>query len=146
MSLVKYFLLKFLCGCKIHILIAGGGGVFLVVVLRFPVFLSLPFIAGILWGTYLLSLHFFSRDYRLLNVTWTNISQLFTRGVGNYGLMIWMFGSLFVGAILIVLYVVAVMMNVNPVLLNGGVMIWLAILSVAWLLINRNNFWKKLND
>ena len=79
-------------------------------------------------------------------MTWTNISQLFTRGVGNYGLMIWMFGSLFVGAILIVLYVVAVMMNVNPVLLNGGVMIWLAILSVAWLLINRNNFWKKLND
>lgn len=146
LSLEKYLRQKFWVGCKIQMLIAGGVGILIAVVLRFPIFLSLPFIAGILWGTYLLSLHFFSRDYRLLNVTWTNISQLFTRGVGNYGLMIWMFGSLFVGAILIVLYVVAVMMNVNPVLLNGGVIIWLAILSVAWLLINRNNFWKKLND
>lgn len=146
LSLEKYLRQKFWVGCKIQMLIAGGVGILIAVVLRFPIFLSLPFIAGISWGTYLLSLHFFSRDYRLLNVTWTNISQLFTRGVGNYGLMIWMFGSLFVGAILIVLYVVAVMINVNPVLLNGGVMIWLAILSVAWLLINRNNFWKKLND
>ena len=127
-------------------LIAGGVGVLIAVVLRFPLFLSVPFIVGILWGTYLLSLHFFSRDYRLLNVTWTNVSQLFTRGVGNYGLMLWMFGSFFVGAILIVLYVIAVTMNLNPVLLNGGVMIWLAIMSTAWLWINRNNFWKKLGD
>lgn len=146
LSLEKYLRQKFWVGCKIQMLIAGEVGVLIAVVLRFPLFLSVPFIVGILWGTYLLSLHFFSRDYRLLNVTWTNVSQLFTRGVGNYGLMLWMFGSFFVGAILIVLYVIAVTMNLNPVLLNGGVMIWLAIMSTAWLWINRNNFWKKLGD
>lgn len=146
LSLEKYLRQKFWVGCKIQMLIAGGVGLLISIVLRFPLYLSLPFIAGILWGSYLLSLYFFSRDYRLLNVTWTNISQLFTRGVGNFGLMLWMFGSLFVGAILIVLYVVAVIMNINPILLNGGVMLWLAVLSGAWIWINRSNFWKKLRD
>ncbi|MDU5335214.1 ABC transporter [Enterococcus sp.] len=146
LSLEKYLRQKFWVGCKIQMLIAGGVGLVISIVLQLPLFLMAPLNIGILWGTYLMSLYFFSRDYRLLNVTWTNVSQLFTRGVGNFGLMIWMFGTLFIGAVLIVLYVVAVLMNINPVLLNGGVMIWLAILSIAWLLINRNNFWKKLGD
>lgn len=146
LSLEKYLRQKFWVGCKIQMLIASGVGVAIAFVFHFPIYLFLPFICGILWGTYLMSLHFFSRDYRLLNVTWTNISQLFTRGVGNYGLMLWMFGTLFVGAILIALYVVAVVMNFNPILLNGGVMIWLGIMSGAWILINRSNFWKRLGN
>lgn len=146
LSIRRYLRQKFWVGCKIQMMIAGGVGLIIGLVLKMPLFLLIPFFVGILWGTYLMSLHFFSRDYRLLNETWTNVSQLFTRGVGNYGLMLWMFGTLFVGAILIALYVVAVLMDINPILLNGGVMIWLAILSVAWLLINRNNFWRKLND
>lgn len=146
LSLEKYLRQKFWVGCKIQMLIAGGLGLLIGLVLHLPVYLLTAFIAGILWGTYLMSLHFFSRDYRLLNLTWTNVSQLFTRGVGNYGLMLWMFGTLFIGAILIVLYVIAVQMNINPILLNGGVLIWLGIMSAAWLLINRSNFWKKLSD
>lgn len=81
-----------------------------------------------------------------MNLTWTNVSQLFTRGVGNYGLMLWMFGTIIIGVLLVTLYAVAVVMNLNPVFLNGGVMLWLGILSGAWLWINRNNFWKKLAD
>lgn len=146
LSLEKYLRQKFWVGCKLQMLISGGVGMIMAIILKFPIFLFLSFVVGILWGTYLLSLHFFSRDYRLLNLTWTNVSQLFTRGVGNYGLMLWMFGTLFLGAILIALYVVAVVMGVNPILLNSGVMIWLAILSGAWIWINRSNFWKKLGD
>ncbi|MGG5372797.1 ABC transporter [Enterococcus sp. AZ196] len=146
LSLEKYLRQKFWVGCRIQMGISGVMGVLLALALHFPIALLLTFTAGILWGTYLLSLYFFSRDYRLLNLTWTNISQLFTRGVGNYGLMLWMFGTMIVGAILIALYVVAVLMNIHPVLLNGGVMIWLAILSGGWLWINHSNFWKKLNS
>lgn len=146
LSLEKYLRQKFWVGCKIQMRISGGVGLIMALVLRFPLFLLLSFVAGILWGTYLLSLHFFSRDYRLMNLTWTNVSQLFTRGVGNYGLMLWMFGTIIIGVLLVTLYAVAVVMNLNPVFLNGGVMLWLGILSGAWLWINRNNFWKKLAD
>lgn len=146
LSLDKYLRQKFWVGCKLQMCISGGVGIIMAIVLKLPILLMLAFVIGILWGTYLLSLHFFSRDYRLLNLTWTNVSQLFTRGVGNYGLMLWMFGTIFVGAILIALYVVGVLMNVNPLVLNGGVMIWLAILSGAWLWINHSNFWKKLRS
>lgn len=146
LSLEKYLRQKFWVGCKIQMAISGVVGLIMTLILRLPLLLIIAFIAGIVLGTYLLSLHFFSRDYRLLNVTWTNISQLFTRGVGNYGLMLWMFGTLFIGAALIALYVIAVLMNINPVLLNGGVMIWLAILSGVWIWMNQNNFWKKLGD
>ncbi|GAA2903072.1 ABC transporter [Enterococcus pseudoavium] len=146
LSLANYLRQKFWVGCQLQLLIAGGVGTIIALVLHLPLSLLFSLVAGILWGTYLLSLHFFSRDYRLLNVTWTNVSQLFTRGIGNYGLMLWMFGTLFIGVLLITLYVIGVMMNLNPLLLNGGVMLWLAILSGAWLFINRNNFWRKLND
>ena len=146
LSLANYLRQKFWVGCQLQLLIAGGVGTIIALVLHLPLSLLFSLVAGILWGTYLLSLHFFSRDYRLLNVTWTNVSQLFTRGIGNYGLMLWMFGTLFIGVLLITLYVIGVMMNLNPFLLNGGVMLWLAILSGAWLFINRNNFWRKLND
>jgi ABC-2 type transport system permease protein len=146
LSMRKYLRQKFWVGCKIQMGIAGGVGLIITLVLKAPLYLLVPFLAGILWGTYLLSLYFFSRDYRLLNITWTNVSQLFTRGVGNYGLMLWLFGSLILGVIVVALYVIAVVMNLNPLLLNGGVMIWLAILSGAWLWINQSNFWKKISE
>lgn len=146
LSMRKYLRQKFWVGCKIQMGIAGGVGLIIALVLKAPLYLLVPFLAGILWGTYLLSLYFFSRDYRLLNITWTNVSQLFTRGVGNYGLMLWLFGSLILGVIVVALYVIAVVMNLNPLLLNGGVMIWLAILSGAWLWINQSNFWKKISE
>jgi ABC-2 type transport system permease protein len=146
LSMRKYLRQKFWVGCKIQMGIAGGVGLIIALVLKAPLYLLVPFLAGILWGTYLLSVYFFSRDYRLLNITWTNVSQLFTRGVGNYGLMLWLFGSLILGVIVVALYVIAVVMNLNPLLLNGGVMIWLAILSGAWLWINQSNFWKKISE
>ncbi|WP_379946948.1 ABC transporter [Enterococcus devriesei] len=144
LSLIKYLRQKFWVGCKIQMALAGGISIIIGLIIHLPLFLLVTFVVGTLWGTYLMSLYFFSRDYRLLNVTWTNVSQLFTRGVGNYGLMLWLFGTFLIGAILIALYVVGVLMELNPVLLNGGVMLWLAILSGAWLWINHNNFWKKL--
>src|SRR5699024_5893325 len=55
------------------------------VLLYFPMLHLVSLLAGSLLGTYLSSLYYFYRDYRLLQLDWTEVSQLFTRGMGKLG-------------------------------------------------------------
>ncbi|WP_159721589.1 ABC transporter [Enterococcus sp. CSURQ0835] len=144
LSLRTYLKNKFWFGCGIQMFLAGGLALIASLAFRLPLLLTGMYLIGTLWGTYLFSLYFFARDYRLLDLTWTNVSQLFTRGGGNFGLMLWMFVSLVIGGALIVLYAVGVYFKVNAWLLNGGVLLWLFIMAGAWLYINHISFWKRL--
>jgi len=143
LSMHRYLKQKFWIGCKLQLVISGIIGLIIASIVHLPLSLLLSFLVGVIFGTYLLSLHFFTRDYRLLDVTWTNVNQLFTRGGGNFGLVLWMMAVIILGVILISLYAFAISSNFNASIINVLVLLWILIMSGAWIWINHNNFWKK---
>jgi ABC-2 type transport system permease protein len=144
LSMTKYLKEKFRFAGSLQLIINA------VIVVATGIFFHLPFILlvsallGNIVATYLLSLRYFARDYRLLLLDWTNISQLFTRGAGNTGLVFLMMGSMLLNALLIALYVVGVMMY--PFWwINGPVFILLVIGCVSWYLYYQRNFWQRFD-
>lgn len=75
--------------------------VILSVVLRLPVLFILGALLGLFVGIYIWSSYYFYRDYRYLNLTWSNISQLFSRGGGNMAMGFSVFGIMIAAGIVI---------------------------------------------
>ncbi|MGM0216709.1 ABC transporter [Enterococcus sp. AZ109] len=146
LSFKRYMRIKFWFACTLQILITGGVGLLAGLIFRMPFLLLLSMMAGVVLGTILISLHFFIRDYQLLNLSWNNVSELFTRGSGNFAIVFWMFGVMILGGILIAAYSVAVMMQLNPLLLNGAVFLMIAAITVFYLKNKQTYFWNKLMD
>lgn len=144
LSMINYLKEKFRFASSLQLVINA------VIVVAMGIFFHLPFILlvsallGNIIATYLLSLRYFARDYRLLLLDWTNISQLFTRGAGNTGLVFLMMGSIFLNVLLIALYVVGVMMY-SFWWINGPVFILLIIGCVSWYLYYQRNFWQRFD-
>lgn len=106
--------------------------VILGILLHFPILHLVSLLGGSLLGTYLSSLYYFYRDYRLLRLDWNEVSQLFTRGMGKIGVATNMFVTIFVGALLLTSY--AIMVNLNPLLVNVVVAIVILVGSIGWIL------------
>lgn len=144
LSLKVYLKQKFLVGVVIQIglssLVALLGGV--VTKLPWPFILAL--LAGAVLGTFLLCLHYFARDYRLLLLDWTNLDQLFSRGSGKIGLVLTMMASILVSIILLVLYGVASLyLPFWPVtVVVAGLII---VGTYGWMTHFRKSFWMKFN-
>ncbi|MGX6977697.1 ABC transporter [Vagococcus elongatus] len=114
--------------------------------LRPPVLLIICILAGNIIGAFFISQHYFYRDFRLLELQWTNVSQLFSRGGGNFALMFSIFGVLFGGIILIVVYAVTItMMGHLALAINLGVLAVLALIFGLLYIFYRNKFWQKLS-
>ncbi|WP_027107795.1 hypothetical protein [Lacticigenium naphthae] len=62
-----------------------------------PLLFAGLFISGLLLGMYCISLVYFVRDYRLLELDWQTITELFNRGSGAFGRVISMFVVMIVG-------------------------------------------------
>ncbi|GCF95549.1 ABC transporter [Enterococcus florum] len=146
LSFREYLRIKMITGTLIQFVITGGVALLAGVFSRMPLLLLLFFVIGALCGTYLFCVHFFIRDYDLLNLNWNNVGELFTRGNGNFAIVFWMFGVMIVGGILLTLYVVAVLFKVNPFLLNGAVFLVLATIAFLYLNNQKKYFWQKLMD
>lgn len=97
----EYLKQKFLIGFGIQglltsvILLAGG------LYLKFSIWLLIAGLLGGLLGSFILSLIYFARDYRLLLTNWTSVTQLFQRGGGNLLMGLLIFIGLFVGLAII---------------------------------------------
>lgn len=124
----------------LNVLIALIGGL----ILHLNVFYLIGLIGGTAFGTYLLCLRYFSRDYRFLQLDWTNINQLFSRGSGTLGLVMGMIGVMIVGIILLVLYAVA--LSFAPSLwINLPVFLLVILVSFLWIKYYYDNFWRQFN-
>lgn len=143
-SMKKYMQVKFnvAFGIQIllNILIALIGGL----ILHLNLFYLIGLIVGAIFGTYLLCLKYFARDYRFLQLDWTNISQLFSRGSGTLGLVMGMIGVVIVGVILLVLYGVALTFA-PPLWINLPVFLIVLLVSFFWIKYYRDNFWKQFD-
>lgn len=110
---------------------------------RVPILHLLSLIVGTLVGTYLFTQRYFVRDYRLLNLYWINISQLFTRGAGNWGIAFMMMGLIFGGGIILVLYGLGV--TRYSYIIDIPVFLTFIVLAVQWQLYYQKNFWEKID-
>ena len=144
LSMTMYLKEKFRFACLIQLVINTVIVLAMGISFRLSLLLLASALLGNLLATYLLSLRYFARDYRLLLLDWTNISQLFTRGSGNVGLVLLMMGTIFVSAILLVLYSIGVMMY--PFWwLNVPIMLLLAIGGVCWHVYYQRHFWQRFD-
>lgn len=143
-SMRHYLKTKFWFACGVQMIISAvialAGGLFFH--LRFAHMLAL--LAGILVGTYLFSQRYFVRDYRLLELRWTNVSQLFTRGAGTWGLALLMTLTVFCSVLLVVVYgFLAIMFSVWVI--DVPVFLVLLIISVVWYEYYQRKFWSRFD-
>ncbi|KRO00779.1 hypothetical protein [Companilactobacillus kimchiensis] len=144
-SMKEYLQRKFKLGYYFQLSINTIMILILTIILRVDLIMVLALIIGEIWGTYLISQHYFVRDYRLRLTNWTNITQLFSRGGGNFTMMGTMFISILLGVIVIVVYSSAILFINQAWLVNGMVAILIIGLS-SWIWHNyQQKFWKKFD-
>ncbi|KAF1295651.1 hypothetical protein BAU15_03675 [Enterococcus sp. JM4C] len=64
---------------------------------RVPILLIIFAILGCVYGCFVAGMYYFYRDFRLLSLNWTSVSQLFTRGGGNFMMVLSIFGTIIIG-------------------------------------------------
>ena len=65
--------------------------------IQLPIIFTLSLFLGFTIGTYIFSLYFFMRDYRLLSLDWNNFSELIQRGMNQFARMFLNFIVVIVG-------------------------------------------------
>lgn len=139
----RYLKEKFRFGWLLQSCLSGGIAIIAGLIFHLPLLFLLSFLLGTLIGTYLLSLRYFARDYRLLLLNWTNINQLFTRGAGNLGLVAMLMGTIIGSVIILVIYGITTLMF--PFWIVNGIAFAILIPGVLWLIrYYQKNFWEKL--
>ena len=75
----KYLQAKFRFGLMLQMVLTGGIALLAILLFKMPILLATTFFLGTLLDLLLAMLKkYFARDYRLLLLDWTNVSQLFT--------------------------------------------------------------------
>ena len=144
LSMKKYLQAKFRFGLMLQMVLTGGIALLAILLFKMPILLATTFFLGTLLGCYLLCLKYFARDYRLLLLDWTNVSQLFTRGAGSVGMIVGMMVALLLSILLLVGYGFAATM-IPFWLLNGPVLLVLLIGSVLWHNYYQRKFWQLIH-
>ncbi|MDO7872211.1 MAG: ABC transporter [Enterococcus casseliflavus] len=144
LSMKRYLREKFRFGVVLQLSLTAVIVLAAVLLFKMPLILAVSFLIGALWSSFLLCLKYFARDYRLLLLDWTNISQLFTRGAGSLGLAIGTIATLFLSIIVIILYGFAAT-SVNFWLLNGPVFFVILLTSVLWIAHYHHRFWRRFS-
>lgn len=96
---------------------------------------------GILLGNLVASAYNYTRDWRLLDLTWTNVTQLFNRGGGNLVIGLVTFGALMIGIALIVAYFFLVN-TYSPLIVNSLALLLMAAPSIG-LLWHYYRYWQQ---
>lgn len=144
-SMRQYLKRKFLLGYLFQLLINLIMILIMAVVLKLSLLMLVAMLLGNILGTYLVSLHYFARDYRMRLTNWTNITELFNRGGGNLGLITTMFASLFIGIVVIALYVAAIYIIAQAWLVNSIVAVLLIVISGLIYRHYQQQFWQQFD-
>lgn len=144
-SMRNYLGFKFLFAFGIELLIPFLFGVLAIIFLQVPIVLGLFFLAGLTVGTLGLSLYYFVRDFRKLDLEWQNLTELFNRGGGTWLQVISIFGTVFIG----ILATVAVVMGLLFLPSFGQIALSIVVLlipiafTVGLLMYYKNKFWSQ---
>ncbi|KWT46682.1 hypothetical protein [Lactococcus lactis] len=144
MNLSFYFRVKFHFVFIIQLILDIILSLIIAILLKVPLLFLIGLLIGNAVGVYLTSLHYFVRDWHLLNLNWTTITQLFTRGAGGFRVFIIFFvtilgaGSLIGGAVALIMFIPA------PLIVNLSILVLLVIPVTLAFRFYQKSFWKKL--
>ena len=111
--------------------------------LKANVLLVLSFLLGAGIAAACLGQLMYWRDYRLLNLTWQNITQLFSRGIGQWFSFI-LFIGIFVFGVALTVFSIILALHSSVILVSLIlVAVILAVIAIIQVIISQN-FWKKL--
>lgn len=145
LTLHAYLKFKFLFAVSIQTALLWLVGIGLSLFGHFNLWLIVGLFAGLTLGNFLGSLYYFARDYRLLVLNWTDLSQLFNRGGGNFALFIILMVTMIVGSLFVVGYAVAISF-LNPLWVNLGFGVVIALVSLFVMLHYYTGFWQQLRN
>ncbi|WDT66666.1 ABC transporter permease [Companilactobacillus crustorum] len=115
------------------------------IVWHLEIIMLFSMILGTILGTYLLSLYYFKRDYQLRLTDWTNVSELFNRGGGNFAMMLMIFAVVFIGMIILLAYSLAIIYLNSAWFINCIVVLLIAISAGLFIRHYQKEFWKKFS-
>lgn len=144
-SMRNYLGFKFLFAFGIELLIPFLFGVLAIIFLQVPIVLGLLFLAGLTVGTLGLSLYYFVRDFRKLDLEWQNLTELFNRGGGTWLQVISIFGTVFIGILATVAVVMGLLFlpSIGQIALSIVVMLIPIAFTVGLLMYYKNKFWSQ---
>lgn len=144
--LARYLRQKFYLGYWFQVAINATIALVIGIAVHAPLVLDVALILGTAWGTYLAAQHYFKRDYQLRMTNWTNVTQLFNRGGGNFGLLLNLLVCSVIGMIVIVSYSVLIYsFAASAVWINVIVLLVLALAYGALVWYNHRTFWRRLD-
>lgn len=114
------------------------------ILLKVPVTLLFGLLIGNVIGVYLISLHYFVRDWHLLNLNWTALTQLFTRGSGGFRVFIIFFATLLGAGALIGAIIALIIFIPYPLVVNLALVLLLGFSVGVILHFYQKNFWNNL--
>lgn len=134
---------------KFKIVVAIQSIVLLILAVGFGIFAKLMWVniltlgLGTILGNFLSSMYNYTRDWRLLDLTWTNATQLFNRGGGNFLIGLVIVGFMIAGAILVGLYAYLVA-QFPPMIINASVFM-LIVIATTYMVWHYLDYWKKVD-
>ena len=147
-SMERYLKQKFLFAFTLQSLLPVLIVVVLLFIAKIPLLFGICFILGLLTGLFTMSQFYFVRDYRFLNLDWQNLTELFGRGGGNFIQSISIFGSVFVGIILITAFTF-LLISLGPVGRNiaSALMVFIPVIISGWVTYRyEEKFWKQFAE
>ncbi|EHJ51719.1 hypothetical protein [Streptococcus macacae] len=143
-SFKKFLISKFLTlstiQLSIPIIIYLLVGLFL---LKTPIILIVSFSIGTALAALITGQILYWRDYRLLNLTWQNVTQLFSRGIGQWFSFITLMAVIIGGSMLTALSIILALQTSALIISFILTLLILALLAPIQLFIY-HRFWKKL--
>ncbi|GAB2027707.1 ABC transporter permease [Lactovum odontotermitis] len=132
-SLETYLRAKFHFAVGLQILMNTVALALLSLIMQIPIIMLVPMLLGNWLTQYVCSQYYYYRDFRLLSSTWTNLSELYTRGSGNWLTVGVLIGSILGGAIAVGVSAFLQMLLPLPLLVNMVLIsITIAILFVVY--------------
>lgn len=147
-SMAQYLRQKFLFAFGIELIIPVLLTIVLMVFLQIPLLFGALFLAGLIVGTLTLSHYYFVRDYRLLDLEWQNLTELFSRGAGTWIQVISIFITMFFGvlAVMAISLVILALPPVGQMLFSIAMVLIPSVLAAGLLMRYKKTFWKQFEE
>src|SRR5699024_2094380 len=126
-----------------------------IVILCVVLYLKIPFLASFLIfmgytiTTYIMSLYYYMRDYRLLNLSWNNFNELMQRGVSQVLRIVIQLVTIIIGVLVIlgfVFWFAFIIEDMTRLFISAGVTIALLALTIGFNKYVERKFWSKFNQ
>lgn len=113
---------------------------------KLNVLLMIGMLIGNFFGCYAGTSYYLKRDSKYLSLNWTNVNQLFNRGMGSFQVVASLFGVMLVGGIIILVLVTIINITTQVLLVNLVGLLLLIIVLVAYQMFINKNFWNDLKE